>query len=60
MTAFTDYHTTRRSPGTLYLCPYCAFSYYRGRGNDPDAHDRAVASIQEHVEQSHPTRAGGT
>jgi hypothetical protein len=35
------------------MCPYCAFSYFRGRGNDLGAHDRAVAEVSRHVEQSH-------
>lgn len=45
--------TTRRSGGTLYLCPCCTFSYFRGRGNDLDAHDRAVAEVTQHLRQNH-------
>jgi hypothetical protein len=45
--------TERRSAGTVYLCPYCAFSYLRGRGNDLGAHDRAVETIVQHVAQAH-------
>jgi hypothetical protein len=51
--SFCDYRTERRSGGTMYLCPYCTFTYFRGRGNDEGAHDRAVATIQQHVEMDH-------
>lgn len=45
--------TERRSSGTVYLCPYCPFSHFRGRGNDLGAHDRAVDVIVQHAVANH-------
>lgn len=49
--------TERRSAGTVYLCPYCAFSFFRGRGNDLGAHERAVEAITQHVTRDHEEQA---